>query len=82
MVDLGCGRAATSLFFAYYGANVISIDFSEMAILNLSIYCQDNGIRNITPLKMSAQEISKCLLDIAKRGAEMGSIFTQAGKTS
>ena len=58
IIDLGCGRGATSLFFAYHGANVISVDLSEIAIENLSRYCQDNGIRNITPVKMRAQEIS------------------------
>jgi 2-polyprenyl-3-methyl-5-hydroxy-6-metoxy-1,4-benzoquinol methylase len=57
--DLGCGRGATSLFFAYHGANVISVDASEVAIRNLSSYCQDNGVRNITPMRMPAQEISK-----------------------
>lgn len=59
VIDLGCGRGATSLFFAHYGANVISIDLSEVAIRNLFQYCQDNGIRNITPIKISAQEISR-----------------------
>ena len=59
VIDLGCGRGATSLFFAYCGANVISVDLSEEAIANLSKYCQDNDIRNVTPMKMPAQEISK-----------------------
>jgi len=59
VIDLGCGRGATSLFFAYCGANVISVDLSEEAIANLSKYCQDNDIRNVTPMKMPAQVISK-----------------------
>ncbi len=59
LIDLGCGRGATSLFFASCGANVISIDLSEVAVKNLSKYCQDNGILNVTPINMSAQEISK-----------------------
>ncbi len=59
VVDLGCGRGATSLFFAHLGAKVISIDSSEVAIANLSAYCQENGITNISPIKMSALEISK-----------------------
>jgi cyclopropane fatty-acyl-phospholipid synthase-like methyltransferase len=58
IIDLGCGRGATSLFFAHYGANVISIDLSEMAIENLSEYCKKNSINNINPIKLSAQEIS------------------------
>jgi len=59
VIDLGCGRGGTSLFFAYYGANVISVDLSDVAIKNLSKYCQDNGIENITPITLSAQEIKK-----------------------
>lgn len=59
IIDLGCGRGSTSLFFAYYGANVISIDFSEKAIENLSSYCQDNGVYNITPKRMPAQEVAE-----------------------
>jgi 2-polyprenyl-3-methyl-5-hydroxy-6-metoxy-1,4-benzoquinol methylase len=59
VVDLGCGRGATSLFFAYHGAKVISVDISEMAISNLFKYCQDNSIANINPVKMPAQEILK-----------------------
>lgn len=58
VIDLGCGRGATSLFFAYHGANVISVDLSEYAINNLSKYCKENSINNILPMKMSAQEIS------------------------
>jgi len=59
VIDLGCGRGATSLFFAYHGANVISVDLSEMAVANLSKYCQDNRISNVSPIRMSAQEISR-----------------------
>jgi 2-polyprenyl-3-methyl-5-hydroxy-6-metoxy-1,4-benzoquinol methylase len=59
VIDLGCGRGSASLFFAYHGANVISVDSSEAAINNLLKYCQDNGIANVTPLKMTAQEVRK-----------------------
>ena len=55
IVDLGCGRGATSLFFAHCGANVISIDLSDVAINNLSEYCRENNIENISPMKLSAQ---------------------------
>ena len=48
VIDLGCGRGATSLYFAHLGANVISVDLSEVAIKNLSNYCHDNGIENGT----------------------------------
>ncbi len=57
IIDLGCGKGSTSLFFAHYGANVISVDLSQVAIENLSSFCQENGINNITPVHMSAQEI-------------------------
>lgn len=59
IIDLGCGTGTASLFFAHFGANVISIDFSEVAINNLSKYCQDNGVVNVTPINISAQDISK-----------------------
>jgi len=59
VIDLGCGRGATSLFFASCGANVVSVDFSGTAIENLSRYCDDNRVENVTPIKMSAQEISR-----------------------
>jgi len=58
VIDLGCGRGATSLFFAYHGADVISVDLSEVAISNLRKYCKDNEIENVRPIKCSAQEIS------------------------
>jgi 2-polyprenyl-3-methyl-5-hydroxy-6-metoxy-1,4-benzoquinol methylase len=58
VIDLGCGRGATSLFFAYHGANVISVDFSEVAITNLTTYCQDHDIRTVRPVRMPAQDIS------------------------
>jgi 2-polyprenyl-3-methyl-5-hydroxy-6-metoxy-1,4-benzoquinol methylase len=59
LVDLGCGRAATSLFFAHHGANVVSVDFSARAIGNLAEYCRDNGIESIRPIELSALEIAK-----------------------
>lgn len=59
IVDLGCGRGATSLFFAHCGANVIGIDLSDVAVNNLSAYCQENNIKNISPMKLPAQEITK-----------------------
>lgn len=58
VIDLGCGRGATSLFFASQGAKVISVDLSKIAIANLSAYCQENNIQNITPLNMGAHELT------------------------
>jgi len=59
LVDLGCGRGATSLFFAHCGARVISVDLSRVAIDNLASYCRDNGVRNITTVQMSAMDLDE-----------------------
>ena len=45
------------MFFAYHGARVTSVDLSAVAINNLTRYCRDHEIENITPVQMSAQEI-------------------------
>lgn len=49
---------ATLHFFCTSRCYVISIDLSEVAIENLTVYCLEHGIRNIKPIKMSASEIS------------------------
>lgn len=59
LLDLGCGDGSTSLFFAKQGADVVAIDISEVAIANLSRFCQQNHISNITPIKCSAFEIAE-----------------------
>lgn len=58
ILDIGCGSGATSLFFAQHGAQVISIDISAVAIDNLTQYCNQHGITNVTPVQMPAQEIA------------------------
>lgn len=58
LIDLGSGRGTASLFFAYYGANVISVDLSEVAINNLTEYCNNNNINSIKPIKLEALDIS------------------------
>lgn len=58
LIDFGCGRGMASLFFAYYGANIISIDSSEVAINNLSGYCIKYNVSSIMPVKLSALDIS------------------------
>ena len=59
LLDLGCGEGRTSLFFASRGADVVSIDISEVAIESLSDFCKQHDIKNITPIQCSAFEISK-----------------------
>ena len=59
VVDLGCGRGAASLFFASHGANVLSVDLSEVAIDNLAAYCSAHRIGNMRPIEMSALEIDR-----------------------
>lgn len=59
VLDLGCGNGSSSLFFAKRGANVVSIDISEIAIQSLSQFCLENQISNITPIKTSAFDIAK-----------------------
>jgi 2-polyprenyl-3-methyl-5-hydroxy-6-metoxy-1,4-benzoquinol methylase len=58
LIDLGCGAGASSLFFASLGAQVISVDLSAVAIANLKRYCLQQGIGNIRPLVMAAQNIA------------------------
>lgn len=57
LLDLGCGDGRSSLFFAKHGANVTAIDISEVAIQNLSQFCQEQEIKNITPVHCSAFDI-------------------------
>lgn len=58
LIDIGCGSGASSLFFASLGANVVSIDLSEVAIDNLKRYCTEQRIDNITPVALSAQQVA------------------------
>lgn len=58
VVDLGCGAGATSLFLAQHGANVVSVDTSQIAIANLTEYCAAVGISSIRPVRLSALDIA------------------------
>ena len=60
VLDLGFGRGASSLFLASHGANVVSIDSSQVAVDNFSDYCRLHSIENIETRCISAFEISKC----------------------
>jgi 2-polyprenyl-3-methyl-5-hydroxy-6-metoxy-1,4-benzoquinol methylase len=59
LLDLGCGNGSTSLFFAKREANVVAIDISDKAIVNLSQFFAVNSIDNITPVQCSALDISR-----------------------
>ncbi len=59
LLDLGCGNGSSSLFFAKQGANVTSMDISEVAIQSLSQLCIESKIENITPIKCSAFDIAE-----------------------
>lgn len=71
VLDLGCGDGSTSLFFAEKGANVVAVDISNTAINNLSQFCSQNKIDNITPIQCSAFEI----LDLAPFDFVFGSMI-------
>lgn len=57
VIDLGCGNGSASLFFAYHGARVLSVDYSEQAIGNFRQFCADHSISNIEPVCLPAQRI-------------------------
>jgi len=59
LLDVGCGNGRSSLFFAKRGANVTAIDISEVAIQNLSQFCQQHEIYNISPIHYSALNIAE-----------------------
>lgn len=54
LIDLGCGSGAASLFFAARGAEVIAVDTSDQAVLNLQRYCAAGGIENVHPMTADA----------------------------
>jgi SAM-dependent methyltransferase len=57
LIDLGCGRGASSLYFASLGADVISVDLSAVAVRNLEQYCEAHQVRNVKPVRLSALEL-------------------------
>jgi SAM-dependent methyltransferase len=59
LIDVGCGRGSTSLFFASRGATVISVDLSPVAIRNLTEYCTRQKIDNIRPVQLTAVELPR-----------------------
>lgn len=59
LLDLGCGRGATSLFFAERGARVIAVDASAVAVENLRRHCAAHAIGNVVPVHATAHEIAR-----------------------
>jgi cyclopropane fatty-acyl-phospholipid synthase-like methyltransferase len=57
LIDVGCGRGASSLYFASFGADVISVDLSGNAVRNLSEYCLKHNVSNVRPMQLSALEL-------------------------
>ena len=59
ILDVGCGKGSTSLFFAERGARVVCIDLSRNAVGNLRRHCEENGIEGVEPHCMRAQDIAQ-----------------------
>jgi SAM-dependent methyltransferase len=59
ILDLGCGRGASSIFWANTGAHVIAVDHSTSAIAELSDRCKKMGITNIEPRVRDAMTIDE-----------------------
>jgi SAM-dependent methyltransferase len=59
IMDIGCGRGATSIFWASTGAGVTALDYSASAIAELSERCKQMGITNINPIVGDAMTIDQ-----------------------
>ena len=59
ILDIGCGRGATSIFWASTGAQVTAIDCSVSAIAELSERCEQMGIANIRPVAGDAMTVDE-----------------------
>jgi 2-polyprenyl-3-methyl-5-hydroxy-6-metoxy-1,4-benzoquinol methylase len=57
LLDIGCGLGEASLFFADRGAQVVSIDNSDVAISALREYSSFHNITNLIPHLMDATKI-------------------------
>jgi 2-polyprenyl-3-methyl-5-hydroxy-6-metoxy-1,4-benzoquinol methylase len=58
ILDIGCGRGETSVFWARTGAHVTAVDYSPAAIAELTEYCAQRGITNIEPIAGNAMAIA------------------------
>lgn len=59
LIDLGCGSGVASLYFAERGAQVVSVDYSEVAVDKLNQLCRERGIHNIQAIQSSAMDLGK-----------------------
>jgi 2-polyprenyl-3-methyl-5-hydroxy-6-metoxy-1,4-benzoquinol methylase len=59
ILDIGCGRGMTSIFWASTGAQVTAIDYSASAIAKLSEHCEQTGIANIKPVVGDAMAVDE-----------------------
>jgi SAM-dependent methyltransferase len=59
ILDMGCGRGVTSIFWASTGAQVTAIDYSASAIAELSERCEQLGIANIKPVVGDAMTVDQ-----------------------
>jgi SAM-dependent methyltransferase len=59
ILDIGCGRGMSSIFWADTGAHVTAVDHSASAITELSDRCQKQGLTNIEPKVCNAMTIDE-----------------------
>ena len=59
VIDIGCGRGEATLYFAGRGAHVIAVDTSEVAIRNLTQFCEAEGIGSVDGRVLSAMDIGE-----------------------
>lgn len=59
ILDIGCGRGETSVFWARTGAQVTAVDYSPAAISELNQYCAQHGITNIKAIASDAMAIDE-----------------------
>jgi SAM-dependent methyltransferase len=66
LLDLGCGRGATSLFFAERGARVIALDASSVAVENLRRHCVARGVQEVVAVQARAHDLRRALADVSR----------------
>ncbi|MCC6890948.1 MAG: class I SAM-dependent methyltransferase [Hyphomicrobiales bacterium] len=59
LLDLGCGRGGSSLYFAARGAEVTALDISDYAIADLKQTCSRERLKNVHPVQHDALRIDE-----------------------